>query len=644
MPVSEFIDMKIERNGIHFSFAHRMANKLKDSPGKLPCMHDGGCPAVAQYEEWRNSEHSVTHCTQPFLYTPGVRREKHIIVDEEPTFEMELGTRGETATERVQSMVEAYLVEVGAMVNTWEEFWSIATARSQKKRLAELYFDSDNPKWEAKKEGYGPNTYKKALWEEFEEQLRREPDRDWYRENQDSHTAASAVANAILDLDEYGGGRRAGSYGYKPMRIDAQGGSDGMPNYHRLTIVFNRANEVTKIADVPEFTSPETLIGLDAHPSMPVWRNNTRSDIGLKKLMTNEERAKWRRYEKGLEVIQVGDATRPLTSKEYYNEEITRTIIQQLIEEYGDNFRTALTSAAVENDLLRVMNNEGCFDPEVMHYGEEKSRNDFENEDVGLVYGSIDPGDDMVLDEMAIAELNAEPETADKPCPNCTHDDHDHDEAGPGCVNCMGTGRVREKGRNFVGDDDNEAEEILASVRENHVCQSIGRYGRNPEDPEDSAKVFVATDALPNYMVDVKVPDAITTYTGHQEQIVEVLRNSAEPMRTQEIANEVDCTARNVRSFLNDQAEIGRVEKSPREGKNGATLYAETGLLESGALEVEEDVLRKQPVQGYNDTWCFRTAEPTALVDDFGTGEDSNEEVTTNDDGESSGLSGPLDS
>jgi hypothetical protein len=36
-----------------------------------------------------------------------------------------------------------------------------------------------------------------------------------------------------------------------------------------------------------------------------------------------------------------------------------------------------------------------------MTYGEEKSRNDFAEETVGLVYGYIDPGDDYVLDLLA---------------------------------------------------------------------------------------------------------------------------------------------------------------------------------------------------------------------------------------------------
>ena len=49
--------------------------------------------------------------------------------------------------------------------------------------------------------------------------------------------------------------------------------------------------------------------------------------------------------------------------------------------------------------------------PDTLHYGEEKSRNDFGDEDVCSVLGCIDPGDDYVLDLLAEAGLNAEPET-----------------------------------------------------------------------------------------------------------------------------------------------------------------------------------------------------------------------------------------
>jgi hypothetical protein len=105
-----------------------------------------------------------------------------------------------------------------------------------------------------------------------------------------------------------------------------------------------------------------------------------------------------------------------------------------------------------------------------------------------LVHGSIDPGDDYVVNLLAECGLQAEPETVET-------DDGEEQRA---------------HGREFVGPDADAAAAILGSVRESHVAQSAGRYARNADDPDDQAMVFVHTSAMPNGFADYEVPGVET--------------------------------------------------------------------------------------------------------------------------------------
>jgi hypothetical protein len=203
--------------------------------------------------------------------------------------------------------------------------------------------------------------------------------------------------------------------------------------------------------------------------------------ITTEPLLDADERRLWRRFERGLTVVQVGEATRPLASGEYFDEDGTCAVLEHLHETYDDAFQTVITASSVEGRTKQLLREVGVEDAETMHYGEEKSRNDFGDETVGLVNGSIDPGDDYVIDLLAECGLDARPETVET-------------EAGD---------VRRAHGREFVGTDAEVAREILASVRENHVAQAAGRYARNADDPTNTATVFVRTDAIPDGFADL---------------------------------------------------------------------------------------------------------------------------------------------
>jgi hypothetical protein len=183
-----------------------------------------------------------------------------------------------------------------------------------------------------------------------------------------------------------------------------------------VTVVLDDSNEVRRVRTTPDLEVIRSVVGLDAHPALPVWQANTLPYIHSKTVLEREERQLWRRYEHGLRVVQVGEHTHPLASGDYFSWDATHALVGQLHHGYGEAFSTAITASSVESDLKDIMVEVGVDEPRTMHYGKKKSRNDFGNEEVGFVNGCIDPGDDFVVDLLAELDLDATPECSETEC------------------------------------------------------------------------------------------------------------------------------------------------------------------------------------------------------------------------------------
>lgn len=535
-PASEWLEAVCEGRGVPFSAAHRHLERHHDGP--LPCQSGGPCDAIDQWRRYREGDHALVIATHNFAFAPGVRMDNNIVIDEQPDFANERLT-----TDRVRRAVGAYLRAIDAPVSTWEAFIQLARHDG---------YDGDAA---AERDALG------AVLDE-------QPDREWYFTNPDAHTLAPALARAIFNAEERANGRRAGRTPHEPPRLEANAREAEGWNREWVSVVLDDTNEICTVRVVPDLGVARSVIGLDAHPALPVWQANTVPWIERARVLDSDERRRWRQHERGLRVVQVGDATRPLASGRYFDHTGTRAVVEQLAERYGQQFRTAITAASVE-DQLRDILDEFVTAPETMHYGEERSRNDYAGERVGLVNGCIDPGDDYILDLLAELDLNAEPETT---------------EDGDGETH-------RAHGRGFVGEDAEAAAAILASVRENHTAQAAGRYARDPDDPEDHATVFVRTDAMPPGFADIQVPGAVWTPSKAQEQVVETLRDSPTTLTARDIAERTGLSKRSVLRTLKRLAEHGVVDAIEGAGDHGATLYADSGLPHAGIVDLGDEDL-----------------------------------------------------
>jgi len=594
-PASEWISAMCDGRGLPFSYVHQRLEQHNDQGTTLPCCRgsdtsfdeDAGdfeegesseCPAIRQWDRLRSKKESgnldLVFATHNFAHVPGLRMQTNIVVDEEPDFTQDL------TTDRVRKAITGYLQAVDAPVSTWESF--IATARH---------------------EGWGDDAA--AVREALQDALNTDPNSEWFFEDDRAHTLAPALARAIFNAEERTNGRRVGKTPYEPPRLDGHAVDDDAWNKSWVTVVLDEDNEVRTVRNSPDFSLTRSVVGLDAHPARPRWMVAVHPSIHTKAVLDPEERRLWRRYERGLRVVQVGEATRPLASGEYFQRDQVRTFVDHLQDEYGHRFRTAITANSIEDRLHDIMEAAGCTEPSTMHFGEEKSRNDFAPERVGLVNGCIDPGDDFVVDLLAELDLDAEPETV-------------VDDAGE---------EQRAHGRGFVGEDADTAAEILASVRENHTAQAAGRYARDAGDPESHATVYVRTDAMPTGFADVQVPGVLWTFTSTQRQIVETLRESPRSLTAREISTRVGCTKRHVQKTLaklipdEDDGRHGPVQAIDNAGPNGATLYSSSGLPNSGVADIH-GVTANDPVWG-TYTWAFAIRDPTIPVESFDGGDDT---------------------
>jgi hypothetical protein len=591
-PASDWFDEMCDRRGLPFSTAHALAHDRNDQDlDDLPCSEDGECLAQRQWNGLPRTDDGdpakdVIHATHEFAYVPSLRQHTNVVLDEQPDYTQDFTQAGtvEAETARVRSMVSAYLREIDAPVSTWEAFVQLAR------------FDSAGDSDASREQ------------DALDDAIGTEPPTEWYVDDSDAHALAPDLTRAIWRAlrweDADANGRRSTKVVHEPPRFDD---GDDRPSRTYLSVVVDDQNNVRTVRSTPDFSQARAVVGLDAHPSMPLWHSNAHPNMTRDAVLDSVERRLWRRYERGLTVVQVGDATRPRSgskAREWMNEDRVRTVVDRLRDHYGDAFNTAITTSQVETAVREILREcDGAVDDEnTMHYGEEKSRNDFADEAAGLLYGCMDPGDDMILDMLAELGLDAHPATAET-------DDGD---------------MVREKGRTFDGDDADTAEAVLASVRENHVAQAAGRYARNPDDPDSQAVVFTMTDAHPPGFADLQAPGVEWLATDLQREIIDEL--AARPSATtRELADAVECSKRHVRETLETLEDEGLVDCRDGAGDHGADIYqadADTDAVVSlGLGEITNDPLKD------SIRWSLAVSPPGSVTGRVQPGESTTEAV-----------------
>ncbi|ELY85783.1 hypothetical protein C485_11298 [Natrinema altunense JCM 12890] len=484
---------------ISFHEAHKQLTQRRD----LPCGEY--CDAVTQWWDISDGddepEYDVLHTTANFAHVDDLIEEANVIFDERPEYGLTFSDH-----ERIQ--------------------FQRATTNLLKHRSDGEYAMIDLR--------YAVIRDEPELQAELREYFEDEVTEGWLFRREETHRLAPAIGRAILDSEEVCAGRYHGQDG----RVEVvMSGLDG---------------EIRHVQHTPDLSQARRVIGLDAFPSETRWEINTVGGLSQKIVLSPAERNWWRRNERGLVVKQIGEATRSYTQDwKGAGETKCRSLIQKVREIHGEAFRSCITPNSIEQDVRQMMVDADVEEPTTMHYGEQKSRNDFSNEEVGLLVGCIDPGDENILDLLALCEVVAKPRRMVT-------------ESGE---------QKRAPGRDFVGPDAEVAREILASVRENNLAQAAGRYARNPDDRNSGATVYVWSDALPRMLVDEEIGTEYRSATAKQAGFVQVLEENPSGVTAKLIATETDSDKSYVISWLEEMEQQNNITKSVGTGYQGATEW-----------------------------------------------------------------------
>lgn len=458
---SDWFQTMCSNRGVPLSVAHMMFNQ--DHDGNLPCCEDGGCPSVTQWSNIpRNDddevEYDILHATHQFARVPQLIKNCNLIFDERPDFTLNVSTG------RWRKSITSYLDEIDASISNWERLTVGITL------------------------GFDFNSLRDAL---------EMPDPDWFRTDRDAHALTPGIVRAMINAEERSHGRWVGKARYPYPDLNPY--HDG-PEYEVIIrVVLDEGNNIRLLQAVPDFSEARSVIGLDAYPTMPKWRANTRWSIEKTQIIDQEAQQKWRRNHRNLKIVQVEDNKNSWT-RQGFNHDKVRVLCQQLRQTHGQKFRTGVTALRFEGDFAQLLNDVGIDDPDTLHFGEEKSVEDFGSEQIGLIAGCISPSDEDIKDWMALLGKEADPERElrEEPC----------------------------EGQRWLGPDAAVANELIEDVRGKKVLQACGRYARSPRDPDDWAIVYVLTNVLPWYYVDETI-DIIHVFGDKQREIFEYLDGSA---------------------------------------------------------------------------------------------------------------------
>jgi hypothetical protein len=501
---SDWFNQKCNVERISFSHVHI---RLRKALGYLPCNQEGNCPAGSQWQEWTTEDddprYDVIHATQKFAFVNGLIDEANVIFDEQPDFEM--------------SLTDGHRDHLRQAIS------NLLHHRSDGEYTISDLITSARHGWE-------------EPLEELSSLLEEEVTDEWLFSREETHRLAPKIGRAIASA--------------KPISDTRYCGRDG-----NLTMVFTDKGKLRYIHHRPNLEQARCVIGLDAHPVIQLWQANTIDGLEQTAVLSDTERDWWRRHERGLRIVRIGKARRSNSNGWQSDTEEDRAgaIIRNLRGKYGKSFRTAICASSVKDDVRRMLKTAGVADPNLIHYGNEKSQNKFESESGGCLLGCLDPGDEPILDWLALCGLEAEPETITK------------------------DGEVKRKpGRGFTGPDADAADDFLGSVRENHLAQSAGRYARNPDEKDSGATVYGWSAALPDSLTDKILDTEYTNVTETRKKMAEYVQESTTAVTKKEIAGEFDVAQKTAWELLTMMVEQGIASVSEETGTHGAYKYKHT--------------------------------------------------------------------
>lgn len=301
----------------------------------------------------------------------------------------------------------------------------------------------------------------------------------------------------------------------------------------------------------PNFDCAESVLGLDGTPLPELWELILGPEMEHVTLLNPTERRAFLETVLGLELIQTSTKAKPYLSGRSVTPEKDLALIEGIRQFEGEPPTVISSKAAL--DKYRDRTDE--FDSMTAakeHYGNYKGSNQFASHSLGIILGCPNPGHGEIMKWSALAgEVATEP------------DEH-------GMAKDFGPFGNR----------------VLEWCRDKEVLQAVMRFGREEENGEKGAIVFIHTAAIPEWVQPEQNIPEIKAWSGENNGMQQVIAAIQErddwrtgEWTTLDIAPNVDISARQVRDHLKSLVEYGYLES--RRGGRGNAIHFSNRCLET---------------------------------------------------------------
>lgn len=300
------------------------------------------------------------------------------------------------------------------------------------------------------------------------------------------------------------------------------------------TVVREKETGKMWVLNPPDFSYAKSIVGLDGTPTPSMWDIACGLSFTHCAIMDETEKEKYIRDILNTDIFQINRNRKPYQNpRNVTPPKDTKLLFWIWLREDEKPGLITSKKALVEYNKY---NNGEPFDyiSEAKNFAQVRSSNDFEDKQLGAVFGSRHYGDVYVKEWGAFAGKAVEPNDE-------RGNDRDYGEFG---------------------------NQVLQQL-ELETLQDILRFGRNSR----STRVYVNTSVLPEW-IPTEMPDGWTKFPEGSRAVITCLQARKEDALT--VAGVVDETSlsnRRARSILNEFSEDDYIEKHSRLGPNGAHLY-----------------------------------------------------------------------
>lgn len=283
--------------------------------------------------------------------------------------------------------------------------------------------------------------------------------RDRDRDTQPLHRRASSGINAygpllteiVLRFDDLDNGWRRADLGEGQVAVQSS------------------ADDEISLLDPPPTDEAEGVVAIDGTPCVEMWELLLNEDLSHHSVFTDGQKREYLRDVLQLQLIQTASTTKPYHSGRSVTPDKDIALIEAVGQREGQKPTVISSKAAIseydERGVEEIAENHE-------HYNNLKGSGEFGTVRLGMVVGCPQPGDDRIELWSALAGHSVAAKT-DENGDRCTGLDLDFGPFG-----------------NLV----------LEALRENEVLQAAMRFGREEEDNEVGATVYIHTAAIPDWV------------------------------------------------------------------------------------------------------------------------------------------------